>query len=81
MDRWLLDDSHPVLLATGDPHSGKKTLLYSFLQEVRMNHPNWVLISHFVSMTPLCSNILYRLIVQLRVLLLLFRVTLKWSKK
>jgi hypothetical protein len=81
IQKWVSQDSHNVLLITGEPEVGKKTLLCSFLRESRKEHPDWLHLAHFASITPIYSNILYKIMIQLRVLLALVRTTSKSSRR
>ena len=78
---WVNDSSQSSLLITGEPISGKKTLLHQFLKENQEQHSNWLFISHFASMTPLYSHILQKTMVALRVALFLFRITSRFSRR
>ena len=81
LEKWAIDQSQSCLLVTGEPRSGKKTLLYEWLKREKEVHSNWIFIPQFSSVTPTYNNILYKIMVELRVSVLLFRIILKSNKR
>ena len=81
MNKWARDDTQHTLLITGAEESGKKTLLCSFLRENKIAHPDWLHIANFATITPIYSNILYKIMVQLRGHVLICRTTTKSNRK
>ena len=67
IDKWITNQSQSCLLVTGEERSGKKTLLYEWLKRQKQQHGNWVFITHFASVTPIYNNILYKIMIELRV--------------
>lgn len=77
--KWLDEQTTDPLIILGEPQSGKKTLLCEFLRNSRTTHAGWLHLSHFSSITPHYSHILYRIMVELRVLLTPSRTTSRSS--
>ena len=64
--RGLLDQMHvfcesdsetSLMVITGDPGSGKSALMARFAEEALHNHPDWLIITHFVGASPISTNL------------------------
>ena len=52
------DESDPRLMViTGEPGCGKSALIARFTEEVSHNHPDWLILSHFVGASPSSTSL------------------------
>jgi len=52
------DNSKPqILVVPGKPGIGKSALMARFAEEITQNHPDWLIITHFVGASPHSTNI------------------------
>ena len=58
MQTFVEDDADPRLMViTGEPGCGKSALMARFTEEVIREHPDWLILSHFVGASPSSASL------------------------